>query len=316
MSLARPLGALAATLLVATALGHVFLAATVSGQAWGDAFAQAPGALADRLIHFDFGKTQGGGCNGIGREYVPLCSSYPAATVADMLRERARIDVALLLGGLLFGTLAGIAGGRWCATRPDSKRTKALHVATAIQLSSPPFFQALLVLFYFSSNVSEFIRLPFLSGAGDYATLDGSVLAWLKAMWTPWLLVSLPLAAFVLRITEASMRDILREDYVRTARAKGLRERRIVDRHALPVALPSITAMTGVNVSTLLLNVAVIEYAFAIPGMFRVIVTAVLQRDVPVLEAMIFEGVFLIVLANALADAVGARLDPRVRLRA
>ena len=91
----------------------------------------------------------------------------------------------------------------------------------------------------------------------------------------------------------------------------------MINRHALPVAAPAIAAMTGVNVSTLLINVAVIEYAFSLPGLFRVIHTAVADpADVPVLQAMVIEGVILVVLANFFADAVQARLDPRVRQHA
>jgi peptide/nickel transport system permease protein len=136
-------------------------------------------------------------------------------------------------------------------------------------------------------------------------------------MWLPWLLAAAPLAAFVLRITEAHMREDLQEDFIRTARAKGLAEKRVVNRHALPIAGPAIAAITGVNVSTLLINVAIIEYAYNIPGLFRLINTAVrAPADVPVLQALVVEGVVLIVLANALADAIGARLDPRVRWHA
>jgi peptide/nickel transport system permease protein len=192
-----------------------------------------------------------------------------------------------------------------------------LRGATALQLSTPVFFQALLVLFYFSSNVSEFVRLPFLSGQGDYAPPGEDPLQFLRAMWLPWILAALPLAAFVLRITEASLREDLQEDFVRTARAKGVSERRVINRHALPVAAPAIAAITGVNVSTMLINVAVIEYAYNIPGLFRLINTAVrATADIPVLQGLVIEGVVLIVLANALADAIQARLDPRVRLRA
>jgi peptide/nickel transport system permease protein len=128
-------------------------------------------------------------------------------------------------------------------------------------------------------------------------------------------LCGLPLAAYVLRITEASLRDGLQEDYVRTARAKGIGERRVIDRHALPVAGGAIGAMTGVNISTLLLNVAVIEYGFAIPGLFRVLRSAVEVGDVPVMMALVIEGVILITLANALADTVHSVLDPRIRAR-
>lgn len=306
--------ALVFTLVAATALAHVFFATTLGGRGLGAAIADTPSGLANRFVHGDFGATDGRTCirKDPTDQYRPLCSSYRADTIADMLRTRVPVDLSLLLGGLLIGTLAGVAGGRWCATRPDSRRTRGLHAITALQLSSPPFFQALVVLFYFSSNASEFIRLPFLSGAGEYVPFGQDPLQYVKAMWTPWLLVALPLAAFVLRITEALLREDLREDFVRTARSKGLSERRVVDRHALPVAVPGIAAMAGVNVATMLLTVAVIEYSFSIPGMFRVINLAALEGDGPVLEGIVVEGVVLITLANFLVDTIQARLDPRV----
>jgi peptide/nickel transport system permease protein len=185
---------------------------------------------------------------------------------------------------------------------------------TALQLASPVLVQALLVIFFFSSNVSDFIRLPFLSGQDDYVPLHEDPIQFLKAMWIPWLLIALPLAAYILRITEASLRDGLHEDFLRTARAKGVSERRVLNRHALPIAVPAIAAMTGVNVSTMLINVAVIEYAYGIPGLFRVLNNAVTDpADLPVLQGLVLEGVVLIVVANALVDFIQWRIDPRVR---
>jgi peptide/nickel transport system permease protein len=308
----RRVGVLIGTVLAAAALGHVFLTAT-NGAPLASTIAGTPRFLVDAFVHRDLGFTEGQSCNQI-TEYHPLCASYEASTIVDMLRRRVPVDVALLLGGLVLGTAAGVAGGRWCAIRPESKRTKVLRGATVLQLSSPVFFQALLVLFYFSSNVSDFVRLPFLSGQGQYVPPGENPLLFVRAMWLPWVLAALPLAAFVLRITEATLRDDLREDFVRTARAKGLSERRVINRHALPVAGPAIAAMTGVNMATLLINVAVIEYAYSLPGLFRVINTAVrAPADIPVLQGLVIEGVLLVVLANALADAVQSRLDPRVR---
>src|SRR3954452_15616163 len=124
-------------------IAHVFLATTVEGAGFGAAVADAPAALADRFLHGEFGSTGGGECNlrKLMDEYVPLCATYPAADLATMLRERVPVDVALLLGGLILGMLGGVAGGRWCAVRPRTHRTRVLHVATALQLSCPPYFQ-------------------------------------------------------------------------------------------------------------------------------------------------------------------------------
>ena len=106
------------------------------------------------------------------------------------------------------------------------------------------------------------------------------------------------------------MREALDEDFIRTARAKGLSEQRVVNRHALPVATPAIAAMTGVNVSTMLINVAAIEYGFGLPGMFRTIRGAIVGRDVAVLEALVLEGVILAVVANFLVDAIQLPAGP------
>ena len=309
------MGVLIATVVVAVALGHILLASS-GDDTLSDAVTSTPRHLLDTFLRFDLGATDGRRCGAVDslHPHFPLCASYSPGPVAHMLVDRVPVDLMLLVIGALLGLLIGVASGRFCATRPDTRRTRVLHVATAFQLSAPVFFQAMLVLFFFSSNVSDVIRLPFLSGQGDYAPPLQDPVQFLKAMWIPWLLVALPLAAYVLRITEASLREDLQEDFVRTARAKGVSERRVVNHHALPVAGPAIAAMAGVNISTTLINVAVIEYAYSIPGLFRVINNAVhTPPDVAVLDGLVLEGVVLIVVANALVDAVQYGLDPRVR---
>jgi peptide/nickel transport system permease protein len=311
----RRVGVLVGTVLVAVAIGHVFLISTRE-ETFSSAISSTPGYLHDVFVRFDLGDTAGRRCGKPDSLHPggPLCASYSPDTVAHMLIERVPVDVLLLAVGAFLGLLIGVAGGRFCATHPGTRRTRVLHVATAFQLAAPVFFQALLVIFYFSSNVSEFIRLPFISGQGDYAPVHQDPIQFLHAMWVPWLLIAFPLAALILRITEASLRDDLQEDFVRTARAKGLSERRVINRHALPVAGPAIAAMTGVNVSTMLINVAVIEVVYGLPGVFRVINNAVHEpADLPVLQGLVLVGVVLIVVANALVDLVQWLIDPRVR---
>jgi peptide/nickel transport system permease protein len=308
----RRLGALAATVLAAVAVGHVFLVAA-SGERVTAAVAGTPRFLVDVVVHRDLGATPGRACDQI-LEYDQMCVNYPPSTIAAMLGQRLPADIALLLGGLAVGVLGGVAGGRWCATRPRTRSTRALHAATALQLSFPVFAQALIAVIFFSSNVSGFVRLPFLSGQGDYVPLSDDPLRFVQALWVPWLLAGLPLAAFVLRVTEALLREGLREGFIRTARAKGLAERRVVNRHALPLAAPAVTATVGVNASLMLVNIAVIEYIYGIPGMFRALGSAFrLPVDVPVLQALVLEAIVLVVVLNFLADAVLRRLDPRVR---
>ena len=184
----------------------------------------------------------------------------------------------------------------------------------AVLLSCPPYFLALVFLVWFSWNSGDY-KLPFVSGQGDYRPFSDDPLGFIKAMWVPWVCCALPLAALVSRIAEASMNEMLGEDFIRTARAKGLTERQVLNRHALPVATPAVAAMTGVNVSTMLITAAAIEYGFGLPGMFLTIRGAIVAQDVPVLEALVLEGVILVVVANFIVDTLQARMDPRIRAR-
>ena len=145
----------------------------------------------------------------------------PAGEIDDMLRERVPIDLQLLLGGLLLGTLARRRGGRCCAMRPRSLLARVLHVATALLLSCPPYFLAFMVLIWFSWNIGDFpaaVRLrPGRLRAvqrGPAAVPEGDVGAVGAG--------ALPLAAFVAADRRGKLREALQEDFVRTARAKGL----------------------------------------------------------------------------------------------
>lgn len=312
--LARRLAALVLTMLLALSVGHVLFNAGLDQMGWGEAIADAPSRLVD-IARGELGFTTGEGCNPTKRrraEYVELCVAWGPQTVAQMMRDRVPVDLQLIVGGMLLGTLLGVLAGRWCATHPRSRSTRALHVAIAFLLSCPPYFLAFAILVLFAWNTGEY-KLPFVSGQGDYRPFSEDPLQFLKAMWVPWVCCALPLAAFVARIAEASVGEALGEDFVRTARAKGLRERQVLDRHVLPVATPPIAALTGVNVSTMLIGAAAIEYGFGLPGMFLTIRGAIIGRDIAVLEALVLEAVVLVVLANFLVDAVQARLDPRVR---
>jgi peptide/nickel transport system permease protein len=310
----RRLGALLLTVVAAVAIAHVFLTWTVEGYRLITAIRGTPEYLFNGFIRGDFGVTFGGGCR--PEDVVKPCASYPAGEIDDLLRERVPIDVQLMLGGVLLGALMGVLGGRYCALHPGTLAARGLHVVNAILLSCPPYFLAFMILIWFSHNSGTVIRLPFISGQGDFMPFTDNPLRYLKAMWVPWLLCALPLAAWVFRITENTLREALQEDFVRTARAKGLDSGQVATRHALPVVTPAIAMTTGVNISTLLINVAVIEYGFAIPGLFRAIHAASLQADVPVMMGLVIEGVILIAIANFIADAAQQMVDPRVRLSA
>jgi peptide/nickel transport system permease protein len=314
MFLVRRLAILLGTVALATALVHVFLATAVEQVPLWTALRGTPHFLAG-FLSGEFGTTNGGGCRPREPPFIrdPQCGAYGPDDVGRMVRQRIVVDLQLMIGGLVIGVLVGVAAGRAVAVKPGSRRARASKLATALQLACPPYWQAFLILVFFAAGSGYLLQLPFVSGQQQYVPFLSDPLGYLQAMWIPWLVIALPMAAFVARIADSSLRDVLDEDYLRTARAKGVREARVVNRHALPVAAAPIALMAGVNMATLLLNVALTESIFSIPGLYRLIKPALYSHDVPVIQVMMLEGVVLIVVANFLADAVQAALDPRVR---
>jgi peptide/nickel transport system permease protein len=314
MFLVRRLAILLGTVAVAVALVHVFLDTAVEQVPLWTALRGTPHFLAS-FLRGEFGTTNGGGCRPREPPFIrdPQCGAYGPDDVGRMVRQRVGVDLQLLIGGVVIGLLVGVVAGRAAAVKPGSRRARASKFATALQLACPPYWQAFMILVFFSAGSGYVLQLPFVSGQQQYVPFFSDPLAYLRAMWIPWVIIALPMAAFIARIADSSLRDVLDEDYLQTARAKGVRERRVVDRHALPVAAAPIAMMAGVNMATLLLNLALTESIFSIPGLYRLIKPALFSRDVPVIQAMMLEGVILIVVANFVADSVQALLDPRVR---
>jgi peptide/nickel transport system permease protein len=233
--------------------------------------------------------------------------------VADVLWWSLPADLAMVLGGMASGVLLGVAAGLLCAIRPRTLAARALHGAQAFVLSSPPYWLGFMVLILFAPGTGSILQVPFLSGLMEYASLRDDPLQWLKGLWLPWVVVGLPLAAAVLRMTEVQIHEAMGEEFIRTAQAKGLTRGRVVRRHALPLALGPVAALAGATMPVLITNVALMESAFNIPGIYREIRHIGSFADYALLQGMIIETTVIIVLANMAADAVQARLDPTVR---
>jgi peptide/nickel transport system permease protein len=240
-------------------------------------------------------------------------SSLPGnRTVLRVLLDGLPVDAQLVTGGLLVGLLAGSAGGIYTAVRPRSLASRGLTAASALVLSCPPYWPGLMILVLFASGTGSIAQVPFVSGLGDWAPFADDPLQWLKAMWIPVLVVAAPIAAVCQRMSAASLRETLGEDLLRTARAKGVGERAVLLRHALPLAVPAVAAITGANAITALTNVALVESAFNLPGVFREVRGMVAHPDYALIQGLVLEAAAFVGLANLLADAVQAKLDPRV----
>jgi peptide/nickel transport system permease protein len=230
----------------------------------------------------------------------------------DVVEQGFMVDLYLLTGALVSAVLVGLAAGSLQATHPRSLVSRVITVVAAIGLSSPVYWMGLLVLVFFAPGVGSIAQIPFLSTVQGYRP-PGDPIGFLHGIWLPCAIVGLPLAAACTRMCQSQLLGTLHEDFVRTARGKGVGGRRVVWRHALPAAAGPVVALVGVNMNLILTNLALVETVFNIPGSFRYIERALVNRDVDLVQALVVEATFFIVVANFAADSIQALLDPRRR---
>jgi peptide/nickel transport system permease protein len=289
----RRLGAAAVLLVVVPSLSFVMFTVTYRG---GPVFSQLWDYLHQTFIARDLGRMEIVGQPSVGRA----------------LRAGVQVDIALLLGGLVLGIAGGALAGAAVARRPRSKRAAVLNGLTSLALSTPVYATGFLVIVYFGSTGGEH-SLPFVSDQGIYKPIGTDFWAWLHSIWVGWLAVALPVGAAVMRLTTSSTRDALLDDPVRTARAKGADDERVLRRHALPFAVPTVSAYIGSSMNIMILNIAVMEDVLNLPGSFRYAKSAVNNVDFTTIQGLVVVTVIYVVAANLLADLVLARVDPRVR---
>jgi peptide/nickel transport system permease protein len=239
--------------------------------------------------------------------------AYYGGKVSSVVAYTLPADIALVVGGIAAGIGLGTAAGLACIAWPGSILSRGLHLVPAVVMSSPPYWLGFMVLIFFAPGTGYLLEVPFVSGLMDYEDAEHGFLGWVKALWVPWILVGLPLAAGVMRMVVVTLRDAVDEDFIRTARSKGLREGRVLRRHALPLAVAPVAALVGASMPLLITNIALVESAFNIPGLYREIRAVYSTVDLPLIQAMVIETTILIVVANTAADLIQARLDPRVR---
>jgi peptide/nickel transport system permease protein len=231
----------------------------------------------------------------------------------DVVMDGFLVDCYLLVLAILLSVLIGLAAGAVQATRPRALAARAIGFVTAIAISAPVYWLGLVALLLFAPGIGSVAEVPFLSTVDGYRDPVDDPLGFLHGIWLPALIIGTPLAAACTRMCAAQLRATLNEDFVRTARGKGLRGRRVVFRHALPAAAGPVVSLVGANMNVVLTNLALIATVFNIPGGFRYIERALVNRDVDLVQALVVEATLFIVLANFLADAIHGWLDPRVR---
>jgi ABC-type dipeptide/oligopeptide/nickel transport system permease component len=219
----------------------------------------------------------------------------------------ARLPETLALGGFAFLVAVGIGvpAGVLAAVTRGSTVDELTRVGALVGIATPNFWLGLLLILAFGVNLGWFRVLPPIAPPLAPASL--------KFMLLPAVTLGTASAALFARITRASVSEQLREEYVRAARARGLDERTVVGKHVLRNALIPVVTVAAVQVAVLVDGAVVVERVFSWPGLGRLLVRAILQRDFPVVQAVVLLVGVVVVLANLLADVAYAWLDPRIR---
>jgi peptide/nickel transport system permease protein len=225
--------------------------------------------------------------------------------VSDVLLDALPITFELVFLGLLIATVIGIPLGVLSAVKRDSKHDYAARIGGLIGVSIPNFWLATLLLL-FTSRVFGWV--PPLT----YVPFYEDPIANLSQFILPAIAISVFTLAIVMRMVRATMLEVLGQDYVRTARAKGVKQKVVVSRHALRNALIPVVTVVGFEVGILMGGSAIVEIIFGLPGIGNTLINAIFNRDYPVVQGATMMLAFIFIFANLLVDLLYGVLDPRI----
>ena len=233
-------------------------------------------------------------------------STLSRRQVGSELVQRVQNTLHIGVATIFFGILIGVPAGVISAIKPNSWADRLITGVSVGGVAIPDYLFALLLILLFT------VTWDVLPAAGFARIWDDPIQS-IKGLAMPVIVVSWVLSAIVARQTRSSMLEVLRQDYVRTARAKGLRESRVVYLHALRNGLLPVVTIIGLLIARVFAGAVIVEQIFNIPGMGLWLVTAALQRDLLIVQAMILVIAVAIVIANLLTDISYGVLDPRIR---
>jgi peptide/nickel transport system permease protein len=236
-----------------------------------------------------------------------LISYFGRENVDERILEGIPATFSLCIGaaviwmffGILFGYLSAVKAGGWL--------DKALTVLAVAGISMPVFWLAAIFLNYLTYKTEIF-------PSGEYVELTADPLEWANHLILPWVTLAILYAGFYSRVLRSNMLDVMNEDYVRTARAKGLSERRVMSRHVMRNSLIPLITLFGLDFGALLGGAILIEAIFGLNGVGQYAYESLINTDLPPIMGIVLFGAFFVVLFNALVDIAYAWLDPRIRL--
>jgi peptide/nickel transport system permease protein len=245
------------------------------------------------VLHFDFGY-----------------SYSNDVSVRQQIFNRFPATISLALGAAVVWLTIGIAVGTISAVKRRSLFDRVAMGTALVAISAPVYWLGLLMLFLFANDIGKVHIFP---GAGSYVALSQNPLKWFTALLLPWLVLAASFAAIYARLLRANLIEAMSEDYIRTARAKGLPERRVILRHGIRAAITPVVTAAGLDIGILLGGVILTETVFNIPGIGRLAYDSIINSDLPMIQGTVLVGAFFIVIANLIVDVAYAFIDPRVR---
>jgi peptide/nickel transport system permease protein len=230
------------------------------------------------------------------------------AEVTTMIMNAIPVTLFLALGAFVLWMVIGIGAGIYTANRRGQWQDKTIMGIALVGYSLPVFFVGLVLLIFV---VVRWNFLPY----PDYAHPWVDPVAFIQTMILPWCSLAILYAAYYARLTRAQMLETLGEDFIRTARAKGLPENVVVRKHAFRAGLTPIVTSAGLDFAGLLGGAVITEYIYSLPGMGRLAIGAVVEYDLPTITGTTLVAAVFVIVANLLVDVLYAAIDPRVRLR-
>ncbi|NDK35300.1 ABC transporter permease [Rhodovulum sulfidophilum] len=228
--------------------------------------------------------------------------------VADLVTERLAVSLPLAAYALALSTAIALPVGLWAAARRGRAADLGIMAATQLGIAVPNFWFAMLLVLVFA------VKLRWVS-AGGFPGWEAGLGPGLKALTLPAVALALPQAAILARVMRSALIETLGQDYIRSARAKGLSRAQALRRHAFRNALIPVLTILGLQFSFLLAGAIIIENVFFLPGLGRLIFQAITQRDLIVVESVVMLLVFAVILVTFLVDLAYAAVDPRLRRR-
>ena len=244
------------------------------------------------VLHFDFGY-----------------SYQNNISVRQQIFDRLPATISLAAGAAVIFLAVGITVGTISGVRRHSRLDRIMMGSSLVAISAPVYWLGLVSLYLFANDIG---KIKIFEGAGTYVPLTEDPAQWFASLILPWLVLSATFTAIYARLLRGNLIEVMSEDYIRTARAKGLTERRVVMRHGVRSAITPIVTAAGIDIGVLLGGAILTESVFNIPGIGRLAYDSIVNSDLPMIQGTVLIGAFFIIFANLVVDVLYALIDPRV----